>query len=111
MRNENNENREYLLRVREEIEMYYNGFEDEDGEEKSLYDYLSDILDFEITINSQFEFSGCKVWVTLGGPNIWIDTAEREIKLAWGGERDSIYLDSDICDEIDTYFEELYNCR
>ena len=57
------------------------------------------------------EFSSCKVWITLGGPNIWIDTAEREIKLAWGGERESIYLDSDICDEIDSYFEEIYNCR
>lgn len=106
----NTENRDYLLRVREEIEEYYNGFE-EDGEEKTLFDYLSDILDFEITINSQMEFSSCKVWIALGGPNIWIDTAEREIKLAWGGERESIYLDSDICDEIDSYFEEIYNCR
>ena len=105
------ENRDYLLRVREEIEEYYNGFENEDGEDVSLFDYLSDILDFEITINSMMEFSSCKVWITLGGPNIWIDTAEREIKLAWGGERESIYLDSDICDEIDSYFEEIYNCR
>lgn len=107
----NTENRDYLLRVREEIENYYNGFENEDGEEVGLYDYLSDVLDFEITINSSMEYRSCKVWITLGGPNVWIDTAEREIKLAWGGERDSIYLDSDICDEIDAYFEELYNCR
>ena len=107
----NNENRNYLLRVREEIEEHYNGFENEDGEEAGLYDYLSDVLDFGITINSRMEYSSCKVWITLGGPNIWIDTAEREIKLAWGGERESVYLDSDICDEIDAYFEELYNCR
>ena len=107
----NTENRDYLLRVREEIEKYYNGFENEDGEEVSLFDYLSDVLDFEITINSRMEYSSCKVWVTLGGPNIWIDTAERELKLSCGGERDSIYLDSDICDEIDAYFEEIYNCR
>ena len=106
----NNENREYLLRVREEIENYYNGFE-EDGEEKGLYDYLSDILDFEITINSQMQFSSCKVWIALGGPNVWIDTAEREIKLAWGGERDSVWLDGDICEEIESYFEEIYSCR
>lgn len=106
-----NENRKYLEGIREEIEQYYNGFTDEDGEEKYLYDYLSDILDFEITINSRFEFSGCKVWVTLGGPNVWIDTAEREIKLAWGGEREGLYLDYEICDEIDSYFEEIYNCR
>ena len=107
----NTENRDYLLRAREEIEEYYNGFKNDDGEEVSLYDYLSDVLDFEITINSRMEYSSCKVWVTLGGPNVWIDTAEREIKLAWGGERDSLYLESDICDEIDAYFEEIYNCR
>lgn len=106
----NTENRDYLLRVREEIKNYYNGFE-EDGEERSLYDYLSDALDYEITINSSMEYSSCKVWITLGGPNVWIDTREREIKLAWGGERESIYLDSDICDEIDEYFQEFYNCR
>ena len=105
------ENREYLERIREEIENYYNGFENEDGEEVGLYDYLSDVLDYEITINSMLEYSSCKVWIALGGPNVWIDTREREIKLAWGGERDGIYLDSDICDEIDSYFEEFYNCR
>ena len=104
------ENRKYLEGIREEIENYYNGFE-EDGEEKGLCDYLSDVLDYEITINSRMEYSSCKIWIALGGPNVWIDTREREIKLSWGGERDSIYLDSDICDEIDSYFEEFYNCR
>ena len=106
----NNENMEYLKRVREEIENYYNGFE-EDEEEKTLYDYLADVLDYEITINSSFEYSSCKVWITLGGPNVWIDTASHEIKLAWGGERAELWLPSEICDEIDSYFEEIYNCR
>ena len=104
------ENRKYLEGIREEIENYYNGFE-EDGEERSMVDYLSDVLDYEITLNSMMEYSSCKVWITLGGPNVWIDTAEREIKLAWGGERDSIWLPYEICEEIDCYFEELYNCR
>ena len=104
------ENREYLIRIREEIEMYYNGFE-EDDEEKSLFDYLADVLDYELTIDSRMNYVSCKVWITLGGPNVWIDTREREIKLAWASDRDSIYLDSDICDEIDAYFEEIYNCR
>ena len=107
----NNENREYLERIREEIEQYYNGFENEDGDEMSIYDYMSDVLDYEITIDSRLEYRSCKIWVTLGGPNVWIDTAEHEIKLAWGGERDALYLDSYICDEIDCYMEEIYNCR
>lgn len=107
-----NENMEYLKRVREEIEEYYNVFENEEGEEVSLYDYCStEVLDYEITIDSQLNFSSCKVYITLGGPTIWIDTANRSIELRWGGEDASLYLDSDICDEIDSYFEEIYNCR
>lgn len=105
-----NENRQHLERIREEIETYYDGFE-EDGEEKTLFDYLSDILDFEILIDSRMEYRTCKVYLTLGGPNIWIDTEARALKLAWWTEKEEIYLDSDICDEIDFYFEELYNCR
>ena len=87
-----NENREYLERIRAEIEEHYNGFTNEDDEEVTLFDYLSDVLDFEITVNSQMQFSYCKVYITLGGPTVWIDTADREIKIAWGGGRDSIYL-------------------
>lgn len=106
-----NENREYLLRVREEIENHYNGTTDEDGEEVGLYDYLNNVLDFSLTIDSRMHYQSCKVWIALGGPNVWLDTAERALKLAWGGEREEIYLDGDICDEIDSYFEEIYNCR
>lgn len=106
-----NENKEYLERVREEIREYYNGFENEEGEQISLYDYFADVLDYEYIINSSFEYVSCKVWITLGGPNVWIDTREKEIKLAWGTDRESLYLDYEICDEIDAYFEEIYNCR
>ena len=41
-----NECREYAKRVTEEIEAYYNGTTNEDGEEVSLYDYVADALDF-----------------------------------------------------------------
>ena len=106
------ENRKMLEAYREEIERFYNGFEDEDGEEVSLWDYFNrECLDYEITIDSQLNYKSCKIWITLGGPNVWIDTAEREIKLAWWTEKESLYLDSDICDELDNIAEEYYNCR
>ena len=105
------ENREYLERVKEEIYEYYNGFTNEDGEEVGMYDYLGEVLDFEITIDSRMNYTSCKVWLTLGGPNVWIDTSTQEIKLAWGTEREDIWLPGEICSEIDEYFEEIYNCR
>ena len=55
-----NENRKYLLRVREELEQYYNGFINEEDEEQGLYDYLSDILDFSISIDSQMRYQSCQ---------------------------------------------------
>lgn len=105
------ENKKYLLGIREELEKYYNGFEDEDGNDVSMFDYLQDVLDYEILINSSLEYKACKVWITLGGPNVWIDTDCNEIRLAWGADRESLWLPSEICEEIDNYFEELYSCR
>lgn len=48
------ENREYCKRIVEEIEEYAAGkMVDDDGNQLSLYDYLSDVLDYEFTIDSQ----------------------------------------------------------
>lgn len=77
------ENREYCKRIAEELEEYAAGkMVDGDGNELGLYDYLGDVLDYEFTIDSQKEYKVAKIWVTLGGPNVWIDTAERAVKLA-----------------------------
>lgn len=122
------ENREYCKRVADELEAYAAGRmwrDAETGEEKemdfdaangddeqlSVSDYLADVLDYEITINSQMEYKSAKIWVTLGGPNVWIDTAERAVKLAWGTDRAEYALDWDTCDEIDEYMQELYTCQ
>lgn len=122
------ENREYCKRVADELEAYAAGrmWRDiETGEEKemdpetvsddfeqlSVYDYLADVLDYEITIDSQMEYKSAKIWVTLGGPNVWIDTADKAVKLAWGTDRAEYLVDSDTCEEIDEYMQDLYTCQ
>lgn len=106
------ENRKYVEGIRKELEAIYNGeVLNDEGEQASFYDYVNDVLDYEMTINSLNEYKSCKLFVTLGGPNVWIDTADQEIKLAWGSERESIWLPSEICEELDCIMEELYNCR
>ena len=103
------ENREYCKRVVEEIEEYASGkMVDDDGNELSLYDYLNDVLDYEFTIDSRKEYKSSKIWITLGGPNVWIDTAERAVKLAWGTYREEYALDWDVCNEIDEIMQEIY---
>ena len=122
------ENREYCKRVADELEAYAAGrmWRDvETGEEKemdpetdsgdfeqlSLYDYLADVLDYEITIDSRLEYMSAKIWVTLGGPNVWIDTAEKAVKLAWGTDRAEYPIDPGACEEIDEYMQDLYTCQ
>ena len=106
------ENFEYCKRIAEELEQYYNGdITTEDGETASLYDYFSDVLDYEYIINSDLSYKAVKVYVTLGGPTVWIDTYHNTIELRWANESASYMLDNDVVTEIDNIFEEYYNCR
>ena len=101
-----NENREYCKRIAEELEAYAEGrvwkcYEcgeiiqtekekpvcsdcGEEMEQLSVYDYINNVLDYELTIYSNLEYKSAKIYVTLGGPTVWIDTAEKAVKLAWG---------------------------
>ena len=82
----------------------------ENGEATSLYDYFNDVLDFEYTINRDKTYKAVKIWVALGGPNICVDTNYNEIRGFWGSDKESAWLPSEIAEEIDNIFEELYNC-
>ena len=105
-----NENREYCKNIADELQAIYNGeVLNDDGEQMTLYDYFSDALDFEYTISSRKEYQSVCVWVTLGGPNVWIDTGDSCVRLAWGTSREEYSLSYHVRDEIDSIFEEYYN--
>lgn len=106
-----NENGKYCKDIAEELQAIYNGeVRNDEGEQITLYDYFSDVLDFEYTINSRKEYQSVKVWVALGGPSVWIDTSDSYVRLAWGNSREEYSLSYYVRDEIDAIFEEYYNC-
>ena len=70
---------------------------------------MQDILDFEYTITSRKEYKSVKIWVTLGGPNVWIDTSDSYVRLAWGSDREEYPLDYDVCGEINAIFDEYFS--
>lgn len=104
--------------IRKELQsLYESDFTDEqreqrenDGEPCDLWDYFRDVLDVEYTISSRGDFLGASIWITLGGPNIWIDTRHNEIKGRWGSDAVNVWLPSEISDEINCIFQEYYNC-
>ena len=105
-----NELQEYLERIYHELNEIYEGrATNDDGEQATMYDYFDDPLDFEYTIAANGEYLGVRVYVTLGGPNVCIDTRRGEIAGAWGTDTADRWLPREICDEIDEIFSEYYN--
>jgi hypothetical protein len=111
-----NELKKYVDGIRDELKALYElDITDEEREEReengepcSLYDYFNDVLDIEYTIDSRGEYLGARVYVTLGGPNVWIDTREGYVKGAWGTDRAESWIPSEINDEINDIFREYY---
>lgn len=81
---------------------------EENGEPYDLYSYFNDVLDIEYTISSRGDFLGARIYVTLGGPNVWIDTREGYVKGAWGADRAESWIPCEIVDEINEIFSEYY---
>lgn len=107
--NENLECYEYCKHIAKEIEAYAAGqIKDDEGETLGLYDWLSDTLDIEYIIDSRLVYKACRIWVTLGGPNVWVDTEEKAINLAWGADRAHYLLDWDTCNELDSIMAETW---
>lgn len=83
--------------------------EEQDLIHLDLSDYFEDVLDVDYTCNYRKAYTSVKLWVTLGGPGVCINTAAHEVQLFWGGDTASYPIDWDVCDEIDGYWENIYN--
>lgn len=107
---ERNELQNYINNIFDELKAIYEGNEtNDDGEQATFYDYFEDPLDYEYTIGADGSYIGVRVYVALGGPNVWVDTRRGEIGGAWGTDRADRWLPREICDEIDEIFSEYYN--
>ena len=85
--------------------------DERDAEQLSLYDYFDDIFDIEYRISGNREFRSVCIMIACGGPNIYIDTGTRKVELYWWSDRASYPIHYETIDEIDAYFEELYQCQ
>ena len=81
----------------------------DDLEAVSIYDYFSDALDIEYRCNSNREYKSVSIMVTCGGPNIYIDTAEKAVLLYWWTDRARYYLSSAAVEAVDALAEEYWN--
>lgn len=134
------ENRETCRRIAEDLEYYYFGnvyrcpdcgeiitlpgdvgdkyccpncktvSDIDDLEQLGVYDYFDDVFDIEYRVGSDRELRSVQIMVACGGPNIYIDTASRNVELYWWGDRASYPISRDVCGDIDSIFDDIYKC-
>lgn len=107
--NTNNELKRQLERIKNELA--------EAHEKGTLCEYFGEIEiynhDFTInlTASGKLEYKSVSIMLAFGGPNIYLDTGkDYELIGLWGETREELYLDGDIVEEIDNYFEDVYEC-
>lgn len=117
-----NENHDYCARIAQELEDYAAGRcwmvdgdtvvsdTEPDGADYQMgvTDYLSDALDIEYTVSSRLDYVAARIYVTLGGPTVWIDTRDNAVHLSWGTDTAWYPLDDDAAAEVDEAAEEAY---
>ena len=96
-------------RVADELEEYAAGTAtNDDGEPLTMWDYVNDALDFEFTVDSRKNYMGAKIYVTLGGPTVWIDAREKTVELRWGTSSATALLSYDATAQLDDTMAEIY---
>ena len=112
-----NELQNHVNYIRDELnKLYAANYTDEereqmesDGEAYDLYSYFADALDIEYTIDNNLNFLGARIAVTLGGPNIYVNTRTGYVEGYWGTDKAEAWISSEVCDEINNVFEDCYN--
>lgn len=116
------------ISIAEEIEAHANGraYTDDNGdvvildsddeptdemEYRGLYDFINEALDIEVTYSLSGDYRGAKLYMTVGGPTIWIDTQTGSVEGRWATDSCSKWVDSDAIDELNNAIQELIETR
>ena len=74
--------------------------------DQQVYEWMEDTYNINYLVDSSKRYLGAKILCAGGGPAIWVDTWDREVKGYWGADRVCIsYVDNL---GLDDYCEELY---
>lgn len=111
MTNTKEELRRRMQGIHHDLKLAFEGeLKNEDGEPVDLWEYLADGLARDYRVGPDKTPSACRVFLSLGGPNIWVDTETDSIHGAWGSDREEIYIDSELSDAILESMTLDWNC-
>ena len=74
--------------------------------DEQVHTWMEDTYDIRYLVSSDKNYLGAEIMCAGGGPAIWVDTWDRQVKGYWGADRVCIsYVDNL---GLDDYCEELY---
>ena len=76
----------------------------EDGD--TAHEWMEGTYDIRYLVDREKRFMGAEILVAGGGPTIWVDTWENEVKGYWGADRVNIMFADNL--GLDDYCEEIY---
>lgn len=81
----------------------------DDWEWLSIWDFLSDVFDVEYRCGSDRELRSVRVMVACGGPNIYLDSASKDVELYWWNERARYPMSYEAAEALDQWGEDCWN--
>lgn len=76
----------------------------------SVWDFLADVYNVEFRVDSSKELRSVQIMVACGGPNIYLDTASRDVELYWWTESARWPLSTAAVEALDDWAEEYWGC-
>lgn len=81
----------------------------------SMWEHLNDmdIYDIEYRVDSRHAdyIKSVRICVALGGPNVYVDTATKTVDLYWWMDEAHADLSSEAVEDIEAFFNDLWNCE
>ena len=74
--------------------------------DEQVHTWMEDTYDIRYLVSSDKSFLGAEIMCAGGGPTIWVDTWDQEVKGYWGGDRVNIGFADNL--GLADYCEELY---
>ncbi len=93
------------------IEINGEEHETETIEECTFWDWLGDSMyNINWVLDSNKEYEACRIMTACGGPNIYINTWDKCVELYWWNESGKAWLPHEVCEYIDEYMNEYFQC-
>ena len=74
--------------------------------EQNAHEWMEGTYDIRYLVDREKRFMAAEIMVAGGGPTIWVDTWENEVKGYWGSDRVTVPFADNL--ELNDYCEEMY---